>query len=462
MKIIKLAFVLIASIFLVMILKQFEHVENHSENHYVVDNDYNRLFNDDIKHRIVIEISSDEFQGMSDDMLTYSRYDNRMRTGNYREATFTYYDEYGEVTSEMIGIRTKGNTSRVLPIFEGVYNRAHFKLKFNETFDHKEGSDDYIELDSRRLFGMSELILKSNMDFDPSYIHELFGYKMQKEIGLKAPSVTLTTLEFIIDGEVIDYGVYTVIENIDGEFLTRNYSDAYDDGNLYKCLWQDHGPAILEPINDKYQVGIKSWEDYYRPTYDLKTNKKNPNHSELLSFIDNINELNGDDYINYLDDNFEVDNYLKSTILNVFMGMPDDYWAMGNNYFLYFTPEGKVEFFQIDYDNSLGSGWEGWGYSAVARASAYTWNDLVSRFIGLNKERALIEKMLKEDVYKEKYALYLEEINEVFTYDAFLEYYEWAIAMYGEDALDEYPFALSSEEEYFEIRKNSILMDLRK
>ncbi len=461
MKIYKFLIVLIVSLSLIFILNTFEEPDI-IEDEFSFSNEYNRLFDDSIKHHITIEISNDEFLGMSEDMLEYASIDERMRTGNYRKASITYEDEYGQIINETIGIRTKGNTSRLLPYLDGEYQRSHFKLKFNETFDTPEGTDAYNTLNNQSMFGVKELILKSNMEFDPSYVHELFGYEMQKELGLIAPEVTLTTLTFMIDGKEIDYGVYSVIESIDKEFLTRNFSKAYDDGNLYKCLWQDYGPATLSPVHNAYQIGIKDWERSFRPTYDLKTNKDEQNHNELLLFIDQINTLDGDEYIDYLNTHFEVERYLKSTILNVLMGMPDDYWAMGNNYYLYFNPNGKIEFIQTDYDNSLGSGWDGWGYGGIQSSSAYYWYDLVNEFTGENTVRPLIEKMLDQEAYRELYGIYLNEIYDEFTYDKFLSYYDWANELYGEDTLKEHPFTLTSEAFYFERRRNAIKFDLKR
>jgi len=177
-----------------------------------------------------------------------------------------------------------------------------------------------------------------------------------------------TRLTITIDGEEHYFGIYTLIETVDQSFLTKRYGNANDNGNLYKCLWGNSGPATLEPVDEKFTgnpifpeervIGVKDWETHYRPTYDLKTNEDIEDHTELLKFIDNINTLSGVELKDYLDVNFEVDRFLRYQAMNMLIGKWDDYWAMGNNYYLYFNNGGKIlslSIFKVSYILSTSS-----------------------------------------------------------------------------------------------------------
>lgn len=431
---------------------------------------YERLFNDSIKHHLIIEITTENFRGMGHDMLSYAGKDSRMRTGNYRSAKLIYEDEKESYEISDIGIRTKGNTSRLLPYAQGdILSRSHFKLKFDETFSMKEGTETYNQRNDRTFLGMNELILKSNMDQDLSYIHEKFAYDMFRKAGLSVPQISFATLTIVVDNEPINYGVYTVIEPIDKSFLNKRFTKKGDDGNLYKCLWQDFGPATLEPIKRKISVGIKNWEKNYRPTYDLKTNRDEADHEVLYDFVNNLNELEDDALKSYLDEHFEVEKFLKFLAGNVLLGMPDYYWAMGNNYYLYFNNAGKIEFFPYDYDNCLASGWDGseaFGFEGIAQANIYYWRNLNSIFTNSKVSHPLVDKLLKIPEYKAYYeACYQWYLDEYYSYEEFLKLYDHIENQYQGYFLNDtsmgQEMTLTKEEWFMTTKIESVLKQLK-
>lgn len=432
---------------------------------YVDSKDFFRLFRDDTVKILTISISPEEWQGMLQDMARMRPIDDRMRTGNYRRATLTYEDKDGKITLENVGIRTKGNTSRILPQDGQGYHRAHFKIKFNETFDYEEDSQAYRELSQRSFMTLDALILKANMWNDPSFVHEKYAYDLMREAGLKVPQISMTKVIFKIGDKTVDYGVYSMVEPIDKSFLEKRYTNAQ--GNLYKSLWQNFGPATLEPITQSKAVGIKDWTKNYRPSYDLKTNKDNADHTVLLTFIEKLNSLDGEELKAYLEETFEVDTFLKFMALNMLLGMPDDYWAMGNNYYLYFNPQGKLEFLPYDYDQCLGSGWDGnlpRGLVSIATANILKWNNSAAILSGQPSSRPLVEKILSFDDYKDRYLKYLKDFSMAqdspFSYSRFMALYESVEALYGplmkNDTMESSTMTLSNEEWYFETKLRSV------
>lgn len=434
---------------------------------------YEVLFDNSKLHQIKLVVTEEEWDGLSGDMLDYASKDGSMRTGNYRKADLIYTDENGEVMLGEVGFRTKGNTSRTLPEDENGLHRFHFKLKFNETFAMTEGTSEFEARDNRTFGGLEELNFKANNGSDSSYIREIFSYDLLNAFGVITARASMAELTIIIDGVEQDYGIVTYTEPVDKDFLTKRFGKEYNDGNLYKCLWQNYGPATLMPLERVSAVGIKDWEKNYRPAYDLKTNKKEKNFDDLKDFIEQINALEGEEFKAYLDSHMEVDRFIKAQALDVLLGHIDGYRSMGNNYYLYFHENGKAEWIPYDYDNILGAGWDGapnWSYEGIATADIYEWKNLNAVMYDPDTTHPLTDKLLQEEEYRSKYEEYLLTLinpdNNYFTYDRFLALYEQLYALYG-DKVDNVMYegdtwSLSNEEWYFHTKIRSVSEQLER
>ena len=412
---------------------------------------YEALYSHGTLHEIEIIISPDEWEGLLLDMRVYAATDpnGRPNTGNYRRATFVYRGPAGDAIIEEVGFRVKGHYSRPYPEdASGGFHRAHFKVKLNKVFDQVEGTAEYEERNQRRFAKQRELELRAAR-WDTTQIRELYAYDLMRRAGVNTSRTGSTRLTITVGDEKHDFGIYTLVEVIDKSFLTKRYGSGANDGNLYKCLWGDSGPANLGPIDDpnnfqhpfagnKQIIGVKDWRAHYRPTYDLKRNTEVPDHGELLDFIDNLNTLSGPPLKAYLEANFEVDRFLRYLAMNFLVGNGDDYWAVGNNYYLYFNNDGKIEFFPVDYDMSFG---DGWGMSVpyfdTAHVGIYDWgnrNRELLELIGLRRPEGmpdewaswdypLVEKMFEIQEYRQRYESYLREFitpaNGLFLYSEF-------------------------------------------
>ena len=388
---------------------------------------YDRLFDLSVHHALTIEMTETEFQGMADDMLAYSAIDDRMRTDHYRHATFTYEDDVGKVTLTNVGIRTKGNTTRILPMENGEPNLFHFKLKFNETFDD-EGSALYNQVKkSQTLSGLYELNFKFHMWSDETYIKEAYAYSRLASTGIVIPKVTFGHITFIVGEREMDYGLYTIIEPVDQVFLERR---SLEDSDLYKCLWQNYGPATLEPIRDEAAVGIKDVSTNYRPAYDLKVSVGD-DHDRLYDFIEGLNSQG----ISFLEENFNIDVFARYQAMAMLLGMPDDYWAMGNNYYLALEKD-QTLFIPYDYDHVLGTGWggePGWDHAGIAQADIFAWRNLNEKLMGTPYEHPLVDTLMENEDFKELYTSYLRtyiEDTSLFSMESFQKFYDEAMTLY--------------------------------
>jgi hypothetical protein len=337
---------------------------------------YESLFTHGNMHHVEIKISQEEWDGLLWDMDENRNPDGfYMKTGKYHKATFIYNGPAGHATIEDVGFRVKGNISRVVPEdIDGNFHRAHFKMRFNHEFDLTEGSDEYTLRKDRRFAGLRALTFRmpsaGNNNWDPSQIRELFCYDVFNRAGTYTSMTGAARLTITIDGVEHYYGVHTLEEPIDQSFLSRRYNSDQNDGNLYKAIFGDSGPACLEPVdgvdglgnlsafNDEETriIGIKDWTTKFRPTYDLKTNEGVADHTVLLDFIENLNSLTENEFETYMDANFEMDRFLRYLAMNFLINRWDDYTTVGNNYYMYFAGSGgKIEFMTTDHDSSLGT-----------------------------------------------------------------------------------------------------------
>jgi spore coat protein CotH len=404
---------------------------------------YESLFDTSIYHEIRIEMTDKAFGGMREDMLELAKTDERMRTGNYQAANVSIRIGNQWYFIDNVGIRTKGNTTRKIPEFGGFLNKFHFKLKFDETFNLDPDDPETIRLAQRDFVGLGSLNVKWQLDQDPSYVRELVGYSLLGDAGVMTSKASLCKVVYIVDGVERNYGVYTMIEPIDKAFLTKRFGSNGNDGDLYKCLWQNYGPATLEPIKIKQSVGSKDWLRNYRPSYDLQTNIDTSQHELFLSFIEQLNTLEGQAFEDYITEFFDVDMFLRYQAMGVLIGMPDDYWAMGNNYFLYFEPGGYARFIPYDYDHGFGGGWNAdpWGYKGIVNADLLQWYNLNAVYTDYKHDHPLVTKILANEKFQKMYLNYIKTYTNseepLFTFDYYKNAYDQAKALYGSHVIND-------------------------
>ena len=315
-----------------------------------------------------------------------------------------------------IGMRLRGNTSRIRPQQGDNYYQTHFKIDFEEWIE-----DDTIE--EGKLAGcMKGIILKRFKD-DPTYVREVFGYNFFRKNGIwTAPRAGYTRLFINIieeDGKPteLDYGVYAMIEEINKQFLKERSENTPEigtkfngnKGNLWKCCWQSSdGPSMATDFDAYRSFGVEEIfldeTKSMRYDYDLKTNKDDliSARNEFIDFIYELNKLSTAEEIKaFYKKRMDVDLFLKTYACNVLLGMDDDYWNNKNNYYFYFDKKGKCYFIPYDYDNILGTNC----FDDTATENPIEW--------GRDGVKApLIEKLLSVPEYKQMYVDYLLELSE--------------------------------------------------
>ena len=368
------------------------------------------IFGTDSVAEIMLTIKRSEWDTLLDN------YDTNPKNEDCIHADFEMTKGGYTWQAEDIGMRIRGNTSRIRPQQGNNYYQAHFKIDFEEWIE-----DDTIE--EGKLAGcMKGIILKRFKD-DPTYVREVFGYNFFRNNGIwTAPRAGYTRLFITLveeDGseKKLDYGVYAMIEEINKQFLkerseiTPEIGTKFNGnkGNLWKCCWQSSdGPSMATDFDAYRSFGVEEIfldeTKSMRYDYDLKTNKDDliSARNEFIDFIYELNKLSTAEEIKaFYKKRMDVDLFLKTYACNVLLGMDDDYWNNKNNYYFYFDKKGKCYFIPYDYDNILGTNC----FDDTATRNPLEW--------GRDGVKApLIEKLLSVPEYKTMYIDYLLELSE--------------------------------------------------
>lgn len=318
----------------------------------------------DIQNNIKIEIiiSEKELEKLNED-----HYDNNRESYRKCDLKITY-DGLTFYYKE-VGIRQKGNTSRGAILSDDKIKTRHFKLKFNETFDDEFRNDpetwnDQAALlyrEERDFFSLEKLDIRWNRNSDATYLKEYYAYEVYRSSNTLAPRSNLMNVVMNIDGNEQNLGVYLGIENIDKQFLKRNFVDAAETGDLYKLSWGSGKGAKFDEVDDylfgvEYQFESGSGFGYQMYTYDLKTNKKSSNHEQLKGFINKLTSTSTSNYHAMLQEATLYDQFISYMAVSYLVGDPDDLRGNYNNTYVYFSPiDNKAIFIPTDHDRAFAS-----------------------------------------------------------------------------------------------------------
>lgn len=437
--------------------------EEEQENLYTLGNrdkeqDYQDLFNPNIKHSFTVDFTQAEWDGLINDMESYNNMWGNYRSNNYRKVSVTYQADNEEFVIPDVGIRSKGNVfSRYPPVNgNGDVIPIHYVLKFNETFDTVEGTEAYHLLKTREVFDLEKLAFKWNRNGDKTYLSEVYSMQVFRDAGVPAPNMSLTKFVIRVDGVVEMEQLYTVQEVIDEEFTRRNFEDDPSGivGDLYKVIW----PGTLEPIYDTSKVGVRDWRMNFRPTYGLESNDDNPDYSQLIDFTFDLDIANLTDRRAYIDESIAVDNLIRAFAASIFLGNPDDYRGNANNYYIYFDLDGVFHYIPYDFDHSLGQGWDGSPVftNYTLDNDIYIWEG--DGFSSNTRNIPLIDNILLDYVaFQLLYEHYLEQFitDGIFSYEGFSELFDISEALYGDE------FYMENDKQYYiETKIQNVLDDI--
>lgn len=333
---------------------------------------YYKLWEPETKITVEIDIDPYELCKIQEAYYDYKNTGNSTKADTYRRCNLKITVDGVEYYYEEVGIRMRGNTSRHDYVTEDgtIYDYVHFRFNLTETFDGDEyengawGSDIYHEwtdkaerkLRKNRTFAtMEKFYYKWNKSLDNTYIREIYANKFFQAYGVLAPHITLCQLKIKQNGVMENFGVVMLYETIDKKFIKRNMEKSLQGGDLYKCRYLS-SPATLKEAKD---YGVET--PTQRFNYTLKTNddRSAPDYhhnAHLKALINTFNavDVNDKDFVEQLNKVADTDYFTTFEAVNYLVGSPDCIRHNGNNYYLYFTPDGVGYFIPYDYDRCLG------------------------------------------------------------------------------------------------------------
>ncbi len=352
------------------------------------------VWDDSVIPEITIHMTKEEWNKL------LARYDEFSHNVDYFHADFTYRKGDETIFIEDGGVRLRGNTSRRRPEGNGGqkhdsvnpdWHHCHFGINFRKY--HKDSE--------HTIHGIRKVNLKWFKD-DPCYVRELYCYDLFRRYGIWTSAFSsYCRLWLDIEGDAAPayYGVYNMIEPIDDEFIERRIPGMFenDKGYLWKCVYGTGGMADLRNTDEaKFNWDQDNGVNY---TYEFKGDEEDfaSAKAQLQDFILKLAGKGEDSFYKWINEVCDVEFLLKTYAVNVAVGMWDDHWNNGNNFYIYFNStdlyDYKVYLLPYDYDNTLGTSLNCGVLSDSGRQDPYNWGDS-----GL-----LMERLMKFEDFREMY-----------------------------------------------------------
>ena len=233
-----------------------------------------------------------------------------------------------------VGVRYKGN-STLRRSWDSNSPKMPLKLDFDEF------EDLYPDINNQRFYGFKQLSLSNNTG-DDSYLRDAASYAFMRDFGLITPQTAWYHIHLDNGSEVLDLGIYTVIEVIDDSVIKSALGD--DDGSIFEA----DGPAASLAFGTRDGIS-ESFE---------KENRKSSAWTRVEGLYDVLHDplrLNEPrEWQEALEGVFDVDNFLRWLAANTVMQNWDTYGAMAHNYYLYDDPlSQQLLWIAWDYNEAL-------------------------------------------------------------------------------------------------------------
>ncbi|MDF1698709.1 MAG: CotH kinase family protein [Saprospiraceae bacterium] len=220
---------------------------------------------------------------------------NELFTGSF---TYTLADVVIDGNSmDSIGVRVKGGISSFDP-------KKPLKLDFNRF------------VSGQKYDGLKKLNLHQG-NLDPSFMREALAYGLMRNAGVKTVRTSFAKVYF--NGEY--EGIYTLVEQVDDEFIHRNFASAK--GALYKK--GGFGFDLKYELDDSFTIT------------DLETA---------------INQIPIDQLHEQLPHYIDVESLIRFFTMEIFLNAVDGPFTDNLNYYIYFEPKSRT-YVYIPWDYNL-------------------------------------------------------------------------------------------------------------
>ena len=413
------------------------------------------------KIKVNIEMNKDELYELSEDYDKYPHHSSPI----YRVCDVIFTINNDSVRFNKVGIRLKGNTSRRKFVNSNgeIYAAVHFKFDFNELIDYVDyTAEEEAHIDERTFLGLKKLDIKWNKNYDTSHIKEYVASELYKEYDVKSQQMGFC--QTIINGT--NMGLYYTYETVDKQFIKRNYPKAEQGGDLYKACYTATGPADFRSAKVGENVGEEDEEanqkNGFFPSYDIKTNKDETDHSSLTNMISVLNKSNVK--VSDIEEVVDLEQFIKYEAVSYVLGDPDDLRNNWNNSYIYFNADTKLaEILPYDKDRMFGTqcDWNPTGNGMVEVNPLSNW----AQGAGKEQTNPLYRNILSRPLSgAEKYvSTYMNLVKNIFetsvTLSSFAVTYEYVKSLYNDivDADNDLPSIVFSTSDYTNLTFNDYI-----
>lgn len=338
-------------------------------------NEGNNVFGPDQVLQVDVQFYSDAFWS---ELLSEYNGDQ-----NYLPASITITTLVDTTTLDSIGIRLKGNSSMNHP-----GNKKSFKVDFNR----------YIP---SQTYDLLKKLNFNNGFKDPTFAREKILLDLCEDAGILAPRATFAEVRF--NGEA--WGFYTVVEQIDDQFLDRSIGD--DNGMLLKA-GSNFGPGEAEASLVYYGPDSVNYET----AYEVKATGAN-GWADFIAFLEFINTTTDEQFESELGNHIDLEPYLRSAALDNLFSNLDSYTLSARNYYLYHnTTLGRWQWIKWDCNESFGS---------YAMGVPGDMTELDVAFDGGNFDRPLLQRILANDNLRNAYFAAMCELRTAYFNSEYLD-----------------------------------------
>ncbi len=315
----------------------------------------------------------------------------------------------GDTTLGYVGFKTKGSFTLEHAFTD---NPGSDRFSFTINFGKFVKKAQYGK--KQDFYGCNKISF-NNFYFDKSMMKEFFALKLMDEMGLPTPQYGLAKL-YINDQY---YGVYAMVEAMDESILEQYYG--VDDDELSPYLVKPEGTNFLEsslredmsPLweNDE---GTKEDVQDMLPIVTEWVSKLNRLH-EGKDFEGNKIDINSQEYIDLLNQIYDVDEILRYFATHSWLCQMDNMFDGNKNFGLYVDKQGKAMILPWDYDLSFGC-----YYPSTAETTANFPLDVMWRNWdgntngkGFYKNFPLFYVIYQNDTLRDKYHQYMKECSQI-------------------------------------------------
>lgn len=275
----------------------------------------------------------------------------------------------------------------------GLRMRGQFSLV--ESRDKKPwriDTDEYVE--GQEFHNLRALLLLNNIG-DPTLLKEKLAYELMYFAGVPASHSAFVELWFDLSDDeqaAFFWGVYSLVERVDGKYVRMRFGRGSETGNLYKASHAQRGPMDLVYYGE-------SIEDY--PTengayaYGKENNLEEADYGDIIELTRVLDEeyATPEDFCQALEAAINVDGFLRYMAVITALASWDSYPNTGNNYYLFNDPfSGRFEWIPWDLT---------WDPDPTAPVFETGGHRLVSG-------APLYEKTMEVERYRRQYAAYLD------------------------------------------------------